>query len=666
MTREAMRMVAAARRQPTVRRGRRLRLLLGSLMLLVVCGVIRYYWNAAPANAESPVQPADRTTATMRPADSPERMASSSSRSAPKPSGKTTPTTNQSVPAIVATVNNQRITHDDLGRECLRHWGKSVLESMVNRRLIVQECQRQHIDVTREDVNAEIERMSKRFNIPVDQWLKLLKQERNVTPEQYANDIIWPMLALRRLAGERLAVSPEELQKEFETQYGDMVRVRLIAVSSPEKAKRLRAQAAAHPRDFDFFGNLAKTSSEDASSASVKGVINPIRRHGSYKEIEQAVFNMADGDISPVIHAGNQYVILMREGLIPAREVNSERVAPQLEEILRDRKMRTVAQDVFRQLQSKAKVDVVWSDPAKRAKMPGVAATIDGSPITLRDLADDCIAHHGQEVLDGLIHRKMIEQACKQRNITVTEADIDREIAEQAASSVKARPDGSPDVDAWLEMVTKQQGISLDVYRHDVVWPSVALKKLTSDRVKVTDDDLRKGFEANFGPRVRCLAIVTNNQRRAQQVFDLARKKNTSENFGDLAAQYSIEPGSQALRGEVPPIKRHGGQPDLEREAFSLKAGELSGIIQVGDKFILLRCEGYTNPVKVEFAKVRDELYRDIHEKKMRMAMSECFEKLQDAAVVDNYLAGTSHSPNMSGGNVPAANVPTLHQVPGG
>ena len=54
---------------------------------------------------------------------------------------------------------------------------------MVNKLLIVEECRRQGINVTRHEVDAEIERMAKRFNIPVDQWLKMLKQERNVTPD---------------------------------------------------------------------------------------------------------------------------------------------------------------------------------------------------------------------------------------------------------------------------------------------------------------------------------------------------------------------------------------------------------------------------------------------------------------------------------------------------
>jgi parvulin-like peptidyl-prolyl isomerase len=193
-----------------------------------------------------------------------------------------------------------------------------------------------------------------------------------------------------------------------------------------------------------------------------------------------------------------------------------------------------------------------------------------------------------------------------------------------------------------------------------VVWPSVALKKLVGDHVEVTDEDLRKGYEANYGPRVRCLAIVVDNQRRAQQVFDLARKNNSSKYFGELAAQYSVEPGSRALNGEVPPIKRHGGQPQLEEEAFQLKPGEISGIIQLGDKFVILRCEGFTKAAEVDFEKVRNDIFEDIHEKKLRVEMASAFENLREGAMIDNYLAGTSHSPKDKN----QAKVPSLRQVP--
>jgi parvulin-like peptidyl-prolyl isomerase len=650
---------------------RRLKFFLGGLFLVATCFVIRSYIGAEFAKAD----PAGRNT------ERASEGAKVAARSTPRGSGQIKdPAVPQAsredednpagsastpvVPAVVATVNSKRVTREELARECLRRYGNDVLESMVNKELIMQECQRQGITVTRADVEAEIARLAKRFDIPVDQFLKVIKQKRNISHARYANEIVWPTLALRQLAGAQAKVTREDLIKEYEIQFGEKIRARLIAVSNPEKAKKLQAQAAANPKDF---GNLAKDYSEDAPSASSKGVIMPICKHGTYPEIEDAVFNkMADGEVSEVIHAGGQYVILLREEVIPAVNTSLEKEADRLKENIRDRKMRSIAQGLFEELQKKAKVVNVWNDPALRERMPGVAATVNQEQISLGELGEQCIAEHGPDTLEGIITRKILEQACEKHNVKVTEADIDQEIARAALMGVKPKADGSPDVEAWLELITKKQGVPLSIYRNDAVWPSVAVKKLVGDKIEVTEGDLRKGFEANYGPRVRCLAIVLNNQRRAQEVFEMARKNNTAKNFGDLAAQYSIEPGSQQLRGEVPPIKKHGGQPILEEEAFHLRPGEISGVIQVADQFIILRCEEFTKPVTEDFANVRDLIYEDIHEKKLRMAMADRFESLREAATVDNFLTNTSHSPKEKTLNVsPSANIPTLHETSG-
>ncbi len=389
--------------------GRRLKVILGCVSAIALCIAIRHYWQAEPASADTTAHiPASATRPPTRSAMAAEAPAGGG-HSAPQalsaaPGAQT--------PQIVATVNTQRILRDQLAHQCRRVYGQEVLETIVNKRLIMEECKRRGISVTRAEVDAEIQRMAKRFNIPVDQWLKLLKQERNIAPAQYANDIIWPTLALRKLAGERLSITRDELVKEFESDYGEAVRVRLIAVGDLEKAKKLQAQAAANPKEF---GSLAKNFSEDAPSASLKGIIQPIRKHGPEKSIEDAVFNMADGEVSPVIHAGGQYVILKREELIPAQKVSFETAKPRLEEILRDRKMRAVAQGVFRQLQNLATIENVWNDPAKRQRMPGVAATVNGSPITIRQLDEECIARHGRSVLEGMITREILDQECRKQ-----------------------------------------------------------------------------------------------------------------------------------------------------------------------------------------------------------------------------------------------------------
>src|SRR5262249_13206005 len=153
--------------------------------------------------------------------------------------------------------------------------------------------------------------------------------------------------------------------------------------------------------------------------------------------------------------------------------------------------------------------------------------------------------------------------------------------------------------------------------------------KLTGSSVTVTDQDIEKGFQANYAERVRCRAIVLGTMRRAQEVWAKARQNASPDYFGDLAEEYSIEPTSKALRGEVPPIQKYGGQPQLEEVAFQLQPGELSGIIQIGDQFVILKCEGRTTPVEVNQKEVRDILYQDIYEKKLRMAMGEKFEDIR-------------------------------------
>ena len=376
------------------------------------------------------------------------------------------------------------------------------------------------------------------------------------------------------------------------------------------------------------------------------GVIPPIHRFQGQKEIESVAFAMGPGDISKPIKVGDQYVILKCEGHLPAASgVPLEKVKMGLNDVIKENKMRRLASEIFRRLRTEAQVVNVMNDPVQSRMHPGVAAIINGRPINLSELARVCIDRHGQEVLEGTINRRLLEQACKRKGVVVTAADMDQEIA-RAAEAMLPLKDGKPDVAQLIEKITKEQGITVDIYRADSVWPSVALKKLVGDKVEVTQDDLQKGFEANFGPRMRVRAIIFNNQRKAQQVWELARKDPTEENFADLAEKYSIDAASRTLQGEVPPIQKWSGQPAIEKAAFALSKGELSPILDMGrGQYVVLFGLGLTKPTAVTFDEEKQQIYEDIREKKQRLKMAEYFQKLQDEATVDNYLAGTSRTP---------------------
>ena len=543
---------------------------------------------------------------------------------------------------VMALVNGKDISRPALTQACVERYGEDVLESLVNKRLITNYCAKRGIAVTNEEISAEIDRMAKRFQLGREQWLEMLEKERGVSPQEYARDIVWPTLALRKLADAQLQVTPEEIQQAYQQEFGEMVRARLIAVRDAVKAQKLQAELAANPQNF---ARTAIEHSEDVNSASVGGLIQPIRRHMGDKALEATAFNLQPGQVSPVVQVGQQYVILKCDERIAPRQVPMAEVQSRIVERIKDEKLRVAAAGIFTKVQESATIQNVQNNTELAKTMPGVVSTVNGDQITKQELGAECLLRHGEEVLESEISKLLLEQALAAAKINVTQQDLDAEMRHGAELAGVVDQQGNADLAKWIETVTTEQGVSKERYIRDSVWPSAALKKLTAQEVEVTEEDIAKGFEANYGERVRCRAIVLGTMRRAQEVWEKARQNSSPDYFGDLAEEYSIEPQSKALRGEVPPIGRNGGQKQVEDVAFQLAEGQLSGIVQVADKFVILRCEGRTERVEVDQNEVRDILYRDIFEKKLRLAMGQKFEEINSKARVDNYLAGTSHAP---------------------
>ncbi|MDD3469395.1 MAG: peptidylprolyl isomerase [Thermoguttaceae bacterium] len=547
---------------------------------------------------------------------------------------------------IVAIVNGDKILRSELRRDALARYGTEVLEALVNKQLIAMECERNKIKVDPTEVQREIERIAKRFGITVEQYLGQILESRGVTRLQYEADVVWPMLALQKLAADQLKFTDEELMREFETQYGESIKALMILVSDKQKAEDLHAKAVAEP---DSFGDLAKNNSEDYVSASAKGVVPPVRRHTSDPKIEEALFALPDGGITDVFEFGGSFIFLKRLEKMPAAGVVFEEVRVPLEENLRARKVQKVANELFKKLQADAKIENVLNDPEKSKQMPGVAALINGSQVRIDDLADRCVERYGSSVLQVMIEHKLIEQMLKTRQVTVTPEDIDAELIHQAELSLPL-VDGKPDVSGFIRLAMSQD-IPESRLRSDIIWPMVALKKLVDGSFQIGDEELKMGFEAQYGARVRARAIYCDNLRRAQEAWDLARKDPSAENFGKLAQQYSIDPSSRDIGGQIPPIQKYTGSQLLEDEAFKLKDGEISSVISLGknqrggEYYVILRCEGQTEPVDVDFETVKDQIHEDIAYQKRNIQAAAILEAYRNNSSIDNFIDGTSSSP---------------------
>ena len=560
--------------------------------------------------------------------------------SAPRPVSQT----GQKRISTLATVNGRPISRQQLANEAMRRFGSDVLESIINKLLVMNELQKQGIEITEGDINETIREKAEKFGLSADRYLKLIESKRSIKIDQYKNDIVWNELALRRIAEAQIQVTPAELEQRMEFEFGAKVQVRQIALTDLEAAKTLREILRSEPETFE---KLAKQHSVDTNSAAMGGLLPPVRRNSGFAEFEKVAFALQPGEISEVFKVDGAFLVLRCERVFPAEELTQAQITQVheriVDEITRD-KLRSSALELFRDLQQSAQIVNVMNDPDLSKQMPGVAATVNGQKVLKNQVAEECITRYGKMMLEVEINRTLLVQELQRSGMSVGQDEITAEIA-RAAEQVKQRlPGGEVDIDQYLAFVTGNDKSKVDFYIEDQVWPTVALKKLVADQVEVTDEDLQKGYDANFGPGVEVLAIVFQDQRSATKVWKMAAANPTAEYFGQLAHQYSIEPASKNNFGQVPPVKKFGGQPELEAEAFSLSKNEISKVIQLGEHWAILFCKGRTHPQVADFDAVQEELHKNIHEKKIRLAMQDEIKRIHQDAQIDNYLTGTSQT----------------------
>ncbi|HEY2157135.1 MAG TPA: peptidylprolyl isomerase, partial [Isosphaeraceae bacterium] len=235
----------------------------------------------------------------------------------------------------------------------------------------------------------------------------------------------------------------------------------------------------------------------------------------------------------------------------------------------------------------------------------------------------------------------------------VTQAEIDREIEHVAMTLGNGLSR-----EAWLRTLDKERGISPAQYARDIIYPTIALRKLAAGRVQVTEKDMKDAFEANFGAKLHCRIITVDKQQQAIQLWEELRKN--PEAFHALAKKVSTDQSTRALGGFLSePIARHAhprsvsdpafeqlvdGDPKDKDRKYAPKDGDITGPIQVNEMaWILIKRETVDPPKNVDpnDKMVRDGLYKQLEDVKTKEAMTKVFEDLTEAAKIENALTGT-------------------------
>lgn len=315
-------------------------------------------------------------------------------------------------------------------------------------------------------------------------------------------------------------------------------------------------------------------------------------------------------------------------------------------------------------------------------------AVINGEVITRTQLADECVVRKGEEILETLVAKKLIEQALRKSKMEVTAAEIDQEIDNVA---MKVAGIGR---EAFLRTLDKERGISPIQYARDIIYPALALRKLAKSRVQVTPKDMQDAFEAQYSDKLRCRMIMVDKLQTAKEIWEEVRKNPGG--FEKLAMDRSMDSSSRSLGGLLSePISRHAYPQTVSDAAFSqLVDGDLkdkdpshkpadgafTGPIQVAEAtWVLLRRESHVpaaTGVSLSDEKVKKSTYEMIFEVKLKEAMGAYMVGLMEAAQIDNKLTGRVKLANESvdmdqevklmGGNKGTSTIPNARTVAAG
>jgi len=155
-----------------------------------------------------------------------------------------------------------------------------------------------------------------------------------------------------------------------------------------------------------------------------------------------------------------------------------------------------------------------------------------------------------------------------------------------------------------------------------VIQMNAYLRKIASQEMReISDDMLRKAFDAEYGATVRVRHIQGANLQEVTRA--LARVK-AGEAFEKVAREASRNPRTAPLGGELP---RFGlattNVPDnFKQTAFGLNKGQVSDIVFCEGAYHIIKLEHRIAPKAVKFEDVKDSLREDLQDRMMQATVS--------------------------------------------
>lgn len=259
-----------------------------------------------------------------------------------------------------------------------------------------------------------------------------------------------------------------------------------------------------------------------------------------------------------------------------------------------------------------------------------VVARVNGDAISKEELYDILVEQNGEAAVDSLITERIIALEVKKQNISVTDKEVDNELA-----SLIAQNGGEDYFNQTLEMY----GLTMDDVTKDVK-SNLELEKLLKQEVSVSEDEMKNYFEENketFAQQeqVKVRHILVDSIDKAKEVKE---KLAAGSDFAELAKEYSTDTSKDA-GGELGYIIKGQMVAEFEKASFSMNVGEISEPVETKYGYHIINVEDKKEAQAAKYEDHKTEIKETLLNQKMQTKYGSWLEKKYEEYKVENLLA---------------------------
>ena len=123
-------------------------------------------------------------------------------------------------------------------------------------------------------------------------------------------------------------------------------------------------------------------------------------------------------------------------------------------------------------------------------------------------------------------------------------------------------------------------------------------------------------------------------KKRADEAYKQAKATKTDMEFGLLAEKIS-EDDYRVMMGDHKWIPRDQMPPEMLAPALKMKDGEMSGVIQVGQNYVIFRMNKHVPPGRTPFAEVKEPLRKELEKAKTEQLRTALDKRVHQGAKVE-------------------------------